>query len=166
MKKVWEMTMNGFSNIKQQSGKKFLFIFCLSIIVLLLTSCPALSDWLYELPNDYAISSNAYTTIDLAKIKSRYGDSCTLDIVVETYIDEFAYSERYIAVKQFDPEKLDFENFNSNDFSAPLYYIVDTVSTNVYGPYETKEMFETACAELDVGNLGNWICTRNNPNKK
>ena len=109
------------------------------------------------MPNDYAISNNAYTTIELAKITSRYGDSCTLDIVIETYIHEFSYNEQYIAVKQFNPEKLDFENFNSNDFSNPSYYLVDTVSTNVYGPYKSQEEFDFACEELNVVGLCEWI---------
>ena len=124
------------------------------------------SDWLYELPNDYAISNNAYVTVDFVKITSRYKGCCTLDIVVESYIHEFSYNEQYVAVKQFDPEELNFEDFNSNDFSTPTYYFVDTISTTVYGPYETKEEFEFACKEMNVGKLGGWISTRSNPNNR
>lgn len=137
-----------------------LWLICISAF---LSGC--VSDWIYELPHDYAISNNAYATIELVKITSRYRDSCTLDIVVETYVNEFSYNEHYVAVKHFDPEKLDFENFNSNDFSNPSYYLVDTVSTNMYGPYETEAAFETACLELNVGELSEWICTKSNPNK-
>ena len=60
---------------------------------------------------------------------------------------------------------MDFENFDSNDFSSPLYYVVDTVSTNIHGPYENEAAFETACEELNVGELSEWICTKSNPNK-
>ena len=142
--------------------KKSIIILLLVCVMAFFSGC--VSDWIYELPNDYAISNNAYTTIELAKITSRYGDGCTLDIVIETYINEFSYNEQYIAVKQFNPEKLDFENFNSNDFSNPSYYLVDTVSTNIYGPYKSQEEFDFACEELNVVGLCEWISTRSNPN--
>lgn len=144
--------------------KKSIIILLLVCVMVSFSGC--VSDWLYELPNDYAISNNAYTTIDFVKITSRYRGSYTLDIVIETYINEFSYNEQYVAVKQFNPENLDFRNFDSNDFSTPTYYFVDTVSTTVYGPYETQEEFDAACKEMNVGELGEWISTRSNPNDR
>ena len=142
-----------------------------SIIILLLACITAsfsscVSDWLYELPNDYCIFNNATNYNSLDKITHRNKGSCRAEVVVESYVHEFSYNEQYVAVKQFDPEKLDFENFNSNDFSTPTYYLVDTISGNIYGPYKSQKEFETVCREFDVGNLSEWIVTSRNPNKR
>ena len=140
-----------------------------SIIILLLL-CIAVSfsscrpDWVYELPNDYCIFHNSTVYNSLGKITDRYKGCIGAQTVVETYIHEFSYNEQYVAVKQFDPEKLDFENFNSNDFSNPTYYLVDTISGNIYGPYKSQEEFDFACKELKVVGLGEWISTRSDPN--
>lgn len=157
-----------------ESMKKLILILLSVCIMVSFSGC--VSDWLYELPNDYAISNNAYVTVDFVKITSKQSGSrldeflgfysCSLNTVIESYINEFCYNEQYVAVKQFDPEKLDFENFELNDFSDPLYYLVDTVSTNIYGPYKSQEEFDFACKELNVVGLGEWISTRSNPNKK
>ena len=142
-----------------------------SIIIILLV-CIAVSfsacvsDWIYELPNDCCIFNNATDYNSLNKITNRYKGSCNTQIVVESYVHEFSYNEQYVAVKQFNPESLDFQNFDSNDFSTPTYYFVDTVSTTVYGPYETQEEFDAACKEMNVGKLGEWISTRSNPNDR
>ncbi|MBE6701327.1 MAG: DUF3997 domain-containing protein [Ruminococcaceae bacterium] len=152
-------------------------VFRKSIIILLLVcitvsfNACGVGDYEYIISNGFRIVRVNSERIVLSAEKCIYefttknGNKGLTSCAVENYINEFCYNEQYIAVKQFDPEKLDFENFESNDFSNPAYYLVDAVSTNIYGPYKSQEEFDFACKELNVVGLGEWISTRSNPKK-
>ncbi len=150
--------------------KKIISILLLVCITTSFSGC-GVDDYEYVMSNGFHIVRVNSERIVLCAEKSIYeftaenGKKGLTSCAVENYINEFSYNEQYVAVKQFDPEKLDFENFNSNDFSNPSYYLVDTVSTNIYGPYKLQEEFESACKELNVVGLGEWISTRSDPNK-
>ena len=166
------MTINSNWNIKQRLDKKYNLLFSICIVMLLVLVGCGYGDYEYRLPNGFRICrANSETiTLNAEKCIYEYTDEDGLkglsSFAVESYVHEFSYNEQYVAVKQFNPENLDFQNFDSNDFSTPTYYFVDTVSTTVYGPYETQEEFEFACKEMNVGELGEWISTRSNPNDR
>lgn len=149
--------------------KKSIIILLLVCITTSFSGC-GVGDYEYIMSNGFRIVRVNSERIVLCAEKCIYeftaenGEEGLTSCAVESYINEFSYNEQYIAVKQFNPEKLDFENFNSNDFSNPSYYLVDTVSTNVYGPYKSQEEFDFACKELNVVGLCEWISTRSNPN--
>ena len=150
--------------------RKSIIILLLVCITVSFNAC-GVGDYEYVMPNGYRIVKVNNERIVLSAEKCIYefttknGNKGLTSCAVENYINEFCYNEQYIAVKQFDPEKLDFENFELNDFSNPTYYLVDTVSTNIYGPYKSQEEFDFACNELNVVGLGEWISTRSNPQK-
>lgn len=163
------MIMNSNYNIKQQLGKPCYLIFTLCLIIFLfLTGCGT-EDYEYKLPNGFRICRINNETITLNAEKSIYeytnddGLKGLSSFAVESYIHEFCYNEQYVAVKWFDPEKIDFEDIDSNDFSSPLYYLVDTLATDVFGPYQTQNEFDAACDQMNVGTLGEWISTQSNP---
>lgn len=147
-----------------------------SMIILLLVcittsfSGCGVGDYEYIMSNGFRIVRVNSERIVLCAEKCIYeftaenGKKGLTSCAVENYIHEYSFNEHYIAVKWFEPSTIDFEHFELNDFSFPSYYVVDTVSTNIYGPYETEAAFKTACSELNVGELSEWISTRSNPN--
>lgn len=83
-----------------------------------------------------------------------------LNRIIGTYISEFCYNERYIAVKQLEkPTDEQLENIQALYQEAPDYYLVDTQTEAIYGPFTEKEDFERTCEEQNVGDLGEWIPT-------
>ncbi len=150
--------------------KKIISMLLLVCITTFFSGC-GIGDYEYIMSNGFRIVRVNSERIVLSAEKCIYefttknGNKGLTSCAVENYINEFCYNEQYIAVKQFDPEKLDFENFELNDFSNPAYYLVDTVSTNIYGPYKSQEEFEFACNELNVAGFCEWTSTRSDPNK-
>jgi hypothetical protein len=106
--------------------KKIISILLLVCISTSFSGC-GVDDYEYVMSNGFHIVRVNSERIVLCAEKSIYeftaenGKKGLTSCAVENYINEFSYNEQYVAVKQFDPEKLDFENFNSNDFSNPSY---------------------------------------------
>ena len=166
------MTMNGHSIIKRLFGKKCLLIVLCFLMTFFLVGCPAWSDWEYYLPNDYIIFRVNSRNIKLAEQtiykekqtiygKKEYHD---IDTVVDNYISEFCYNEQFIAVKQMNPETMNFEDFETNNFESAVFYLVDTSNDDVFGPYQTEAEFNKIIDGKEITNLCQWISTRNNPN--
>ena len=165
------MITNSRWNIKQQLDKQHSLIFALYfVIIMFLTRCGN-GDYEYKLPNGFRICRINSETITLNAEKCIYeytsdeGSKGLSSIAVESYINEFCYNEQYVAVKQFDPKNINFEDIDSNDFSYPLYYLVDTITTDVFGPYKTQKDFDAVCNEIKVGALSKWISTHGNHKK-
>lgn len=156
------MTINGSLNIKRQLVKiVFLTVICVTTI-LFMTGCPALMDYEYYITDNYSIWH-----INSGEIFLRYEPngkgSYPAERVVDTYVREFCYNEQYVAVKQMDPDKINFDDFELNDFSCVVYYLVDMINNAVYGPYETEEEFNQIAENLSVGELCEWKLTRPRP---
>lgn len=158
-RKGWEGIMNGRLVIRQLAAT-------LAIISLLLFSACSLDslnwnpqgDWRFALCNDYYISRNNSSNILLGIEVNK--EVHVLNRIIGTYISEFCYNERYIAVKQLEkPTDEQLENIQALYQEAPDYYLVDTQTEAIYGPFAEKEDFERACKEQNVGDLGEWIPT-------
>ena len=113
-------------------------------------------DWSYDLIGDYSIWRINSRDITLGKYTSDF--SCST--VVDSYITCFAYNDRFIAVRRLDVPKEYFqEDIFEMDFEQANWFIVDTQTDEVYGPYFSDEEFQKQCEELPVGELGDWIDT-------
>ncbi len=113
------------------------------------------NDWRYKLPNNYEIWRVNSREIVLGELESEY----SLATVVDEYISEFCYNERYVCVKRVDvPEDLNEEIDTSN----PEYYIVDTAEDIPYGPYDINEFYDKK-EELQITGLSSWIATKPRP---
>ncbi len=67
----------------------------IGLFVAALAGCgPGLSDWSYDLPNDYAIWRCNSRTINLGKKTS----DCSMEERVGSYISMFCYDDRYVCV--------------------------------------------------------------------
>ena len=67
------------------------FLFFLLFCSLLLCSCVGISDWKYELPNNYSIIRFNTSTIEIY---------CEDSPVLDRYVTCFAYNERFICARR------------------------------------------------------------------
>lgn len=144
------------------SGNKLKTIFCLLIlgVMLVLAGCPGYSDWAYDdLPGDYLI-----VRVNSKHIVFEKGTFEFSDRVINRQIIAFCYDARYICLKRvpvegvddtrFDPEKLDTSN--------PEFYLIDSVTEHVYGPW-TEEAFYKQVDHWGLTGLCEWIPTNPRP---
>lgn len=139
------------------------FCLFLSILmtVMLLWGCAGLSDWSYDLlPKDYEIWRVNSQNIVLGR-QSGGGLSHT----VEPYILRFCSNNTFIAVQRLPLEGLELSagaNVRELDESNREYYLVNTETDIVYGPY-TEEEYIQQLTDLSVGELCGWIETYPTP---
>lgn len=133
----------------------------LLIILCANASACGLTDWGYALPNDYAVlSANSYS-ITIGGPERPAGNSWP--IVIENYVTAFCFNERYVGAKQvpIDREKVDLEDFDKAvKTGETVYYIVDTETQQVYGPWATEEEYLQKCTDLQITGLCDWISTK------
>ena len=114
-------------------------------------------DWEYDLIEDYSIWRINALDISLVKI-SDVGTHA--NPVIGSYITCFTFNNQFIAVRKLDvPEGYDQDDIFEMNFDEAKYFIVDTETDEVYGPYESAEDFESGCKEIQTGDLGEWIDT-------
>ncbi len=126
----------------------------LVVAVLLLTGCNLfIEKWTYEeLPNGYLIKKTSETNMVLGKYIDGLFEIETDDkkIGVEEYIAEFQTGKRYIALKC--AKTIDKE-------VAVLFYIIDTLNEDVYGPYNSEETYNEVKQKIVDEELSDWIKT-------
>ena len=114
-------------------------------------------DWAYtSLPGEYEIWRINYCNITLVKKTS---DSSATR-VVESRIAEFCYNNSFIGVKRLSISCNDDtgKDFNANNLTDFLYYLVDVPNDAVFGPY-TEDEYTLQVSELNVGVMSDWIST-------
>lgn len=121
------------------------------VIIWFITS-PKVEKWTYDLPNDYAIKKTSDTSVVLGKyidglFEVEYDNR---KIGIEEYVAEFSYSENYISLKCLEP---------TNDSVKVKFYIIDSKNDNIYGPYNTEEIYNEVVKRIVDEELGDWIET-------
>lgn len=156
----------------------------LSFLLLLITLCVLLSscsgslalfvlfsasgfnptgDWMYKVSDDYAILRINGSTIQLGKQNPNYRVE-VYSTVVENYITCFCYNENFVAVRRLNvPGNIMKDEILEMDFEQAAYYLVDMTTDEIYGPFENADDFNTACADLNVTDLCDWINTHPAP---
>lgn len=145
--------------------KRFAALFLIISISLLFSSCmllhlvlpddPGSRDWKCVLINNYQIAELSAGKIILGKID----DEGIGEIVIEPCVIAYCVNEKYIGIQQ--KEYSDSQQAVEESIS-PDYYLVDTVSNDVFGPY-TQYEYEQKCTELDIYGMGEWIPTSPRP---
>ncbi len=136
----------------------------LALFVLLSTSgFNPTGDWIYHVSDDYAILRLNGRTIQLGKQNPNYKVE-VYSTVVENYITCFCYNENFVAVRRLNvPGNIMKDEIFEMDFEQAAYYLVDMTTDEIYGPFESADDFNTACADLNVTDLCDWINTHPAP---
>lgn len=124
------------------------------LLLVLFTGCNLfVKTWVYkELPNDYVIEKKSDTKMIVGKYVD--GVVTTMDdtkrIGFEEYVSEFQKGERYVG----------FKCVKSADSGIDLlFYIVDTMESDVYGPYSLESTYEAVKTKIVEESLENWVKT-------
>lgn len=145
-------------NFPKKSQLKMLLI--IAIFIFFLSAC-GLSDWSYnKIPNGYEVWH-----FSSGDIKLVYEDG---KIVIEKFVLAFCYNDKYIGVQQI-PLKENDEHISSweeiqkeYDLSDPEYYIIDSETDSIYGPYTQSEYIKQI-EILNICELCEWIKTQPPP---
>ncbi len=104
--------------------RKFIGLLLLLVIV---TGCTKDQNWMYSLPNEYAIDRSNVETIQL--VKEENGEK---EVVVSQYITGFALlNDRYVYLQTVR----NYTNDEDTSTVIVLYYLVDSETDAVTGPF-------------------------------
>ena len=155
-----------FNYYRNKKGTKiFIFNTILILVILSFSSCigAGLSDWKYELPNEYEMWHVSSKNIKIG-LTSSDKNSLTLFngknelIGIPPTIVAFSYTTRYvfaIVKPNTDIEIPDIEN-------NVHYYVLDTLNKNVKGPFFEKKYFLQLLLNLSLEEeLSSWYSTKN-----
>ena len=143
------------------SIKKYFILLSLMIVFF---SCPACEsgrgDWKFQLPNDYLVYMSNSKNISVVGNEYHEVDGIMTTTYIESHILEFCYDDRYVAAKR----RVSTENQASNEVVSAhvVYYLLDTKTGAVYGPYELEEYEAQLCLMDDI-TLCPWISTHTAP---
>jgi hypothetical protein len=134
----------------------FNFVSCTNDLSKLFGNWNPQGDWRYSLTCGYEILRTNSTDICLGK-KVRENNYKT---VIDSYITCFSYNDHYIAVRKLDvPQDYKQNQILQMNFEEAAYYLVDSLTEQIYGPYNIWEDFDSKCEELGVDVLCDWINT-------
>ena len=138
-------------------GNKCRIICLLVITSLLLAGCfGGISDWTYELPNNYAIVRVNSQTVVFGK------NADTFEQILSRYIIAYSFNDTYIGLKRIPMDNVPQDSLfdvNEIDMSHSEYYLIDTTKEQIFGPYTYDEYIELSM-QLDIGTMSDWIDTR------
>ena len=110
----------------------------IGLIVVYIITIPKPTTWTYKINNNYKVKKESDTDIYLYNKKSK---------VVSDYISEFSYGKKFVLLKCVDT------NINIK------FYIVDTSSDTIYGPFLDYTSYEVIRDEVVKEKTGKWIET-------
>lgn len=128
----------------------------------ILAGCAGLGDWETPLRNDYMITrvNGHCITLTRPMESSNYASET---VIPKFFISSFCYNDRYIGLLGVPTE----DTFATDDElnqawygECTTYYLVDTVTDTVWGPFQTESEFSTQCAASAGEAPGPWLSTK------
>lgn len=128
-------------------------IFMVMLVIFLLTGCGAgVSDWSYQLPNNYEvwrINSNNIIIKDMNTQKN-------VD-EISGFVKEFSYDSRYVFTRNVD-------SIESNNIFDEKYYVLDTEEKKVYDSCNSVDELNELAEKLEIEIPIKWYRTSPDPN--
>lgn len=123
------------------------------LVIFLLTGCGAgVSDWSYQLPNNYEvwrINSNNIIIKDMNTQKN-------VD-EISGFVKEFSYDSRYVFTRNVD-------SIESNNIFDEKYYVLDTEEKKVYDSCNSVDELNELAEKLEIEIPVKWYRTSPDPN--
>ncbi len=127
-------------------------IIMVSILVLSLTGCAGVSDWSYQLPNNYEVWRINSEDIIIKNMNTQNNVD-----EISGFVKEFSYDSRYVFTRNI-------ENISDNNILDEVYYILDTKENKVYGSFDSIEELQDQAEEMAVKIPEKWYRTSPDPN--
>ena len=127
----------------------------LLLLLVIVTGCTKDQNWMYSLPNEYAIDRSNVETIQL--VKEENGEK---EVVVSQYITGFALlNDRYVYLQT----ARNYTNDEDTSTVIVLYYLVDSETDAVIGPF-TLDNRDVILENIGVTEAPTLIQTGSMPN--
>ena len=127
----------------------------LLLLLVIVTGCTKDQNWMYSLPNEYAIDRSNVETIQL--VKEENGEK---EVVVSQYITGFALlNDRYVYLQT----ARNYTNDEDTSTVIVLYYLVDSETDAVTGPF-TLDNRDVILENIGVTEAPTLIQTGSMPN--
>lgn len=128
-------------------------IIMLLLVCVALTGCGAgVSDWSYQLPNNYEvwrINSDSIIIKDMETQKN-------VDEIIG-FVKEFSYDSRYVFTRNV-------ESISINNIFDEKYYVLDTKEKKVYDSCDSISELTELAEELEIKVPTKWYRTSPDPN--
>ena len=122
------------------------------LVVFSLTGCAGVSDWSYQLPNNYEVwRINSQEIIIKNAITQNNIDA------ISGFVKEFSYDSRYVFTRNV-------QNISDNNILNEEYYTLDTIENKVYGPFDSIEDLQQHVEEWGIKIPEKWYRTSPDPN--
>ena len=139
-------------------GKKYnSLVLALLVVIFVISGCAAgRGDWEYDLLGEYSIDRlNAH---GIALIINEGPEESGSYVIPNYYVTDFCVNERFIGVKGVRTASTwaTDEELRNKD---RVFYLVDAICNEVYGPYVDMDGFMEQCEMVDTGDMGCWCST-------
>ena len=142
---------------EQRHGKllsKFLILLVLSVFLVSAVGCAGLGDYQIPLHSGYRICRINGSTIELYyESPDGVGSHYVTD---EYFITGYWVNEDFIVLEGFSKD-IWYNQEETLPQEYWTYYIVEVATSNLSGPFETKEDLQNACLELDLDISEGWL---------
>lgn len=144
----------------KQAGKMLSSIL-LVVLLLISVGCKGTEGSFYPMINGYAVCRSSKLNVRL--IYNRNWEDETNEVwggvfvIQDYYIKSFCYNEKYIAVSGIyapNHEEVTEEELRT---SPVIYYLINTLTHEKIGPFDSKENFDIMCESLETGAFCDWI---------
>ena len=123
------------------------------LVAFILTGCGAgVSDWSYQLPNNYEvwrINSNSIIIKDMSSQKNVSE--------ISGFVKEFSYDARYVFTRNV-------ESIEDNNVFDEKYYILDTEEKKIFDVCDSVDELKNLAEDLEIELPTKWYRTSPDPN--
>lgn len=129
-------------------------LFTATLLLVLLTGLTACAfgsgtkDWKLSLPNGYEMRRVGSSEVIIGRIS----ENGVLEKAIGPTVSSYYVDGRYVAAVQEDAES------TVSNPTSKRYFLLNTVDSNIYGPFPTESAFKSQCAALNVP-FREWIST-------
>ena len=150
---------------KKLVGKLFLSILLIGLLLLCGCSLDESDDLYYALPNGYFVSRINSKQIAISWDKnweSNPDSMCGVTAIKKYFVKGFCYNERYIGLYGTHTQ-LDYATDDEIKAGTIHYYLIDTKSRVVYGPFSEPSDYTKVLEENECEDICEWFETKEYP---
>ena len=141
-----------------------IFLSFLLVLLLLLSGCQfwGTTEMHYAFPNGYFVSriNGRQITIALNKYFETDPEDLTgVTVIKQFYVKGFCNNERYVGLFGTHTQ-LHYATDDEIESGAIQYYLIDTETKTIYGPYIDQSEYEKFLQEINCVGLSDWLETK------
>ncbi len=143
----------------KQAGKR-LSSFLLCMLLLTFTGCNGTEGSFYPMTNGYAVCRVSNLDVPLIYNKNWKDEVNEVwsgrTVILDYYVKGFCFNDAFVAV--YGIYAKDCKTTEEELETSPvIYYLINTLTHEKYGPFNEEENLNTMCDKLKTGKFCDWI---------